>query len=553
MADVNLQENLFQAIDTIVQARLANLPYDKTIECEIIDDSRSSIGTYTVKYQTVTFETSSNLIGLSKGDIVYVSIPQNDFTKEKILIAKKPRVQPREVKLLPFLSFIHGNNLLSQYQHDRQLTMQTNSGVENVNITTITNFEGESIAVGYNRLGLRMTINSAITSSIKSGDYGIKIILYGYDQTASALPSEDLITLAKESMSSELYYKELYLKIEDMITVNPYNTNGFQNQEKVFDITGWVIDTITISLWQDNNFYDAKGLPIKNQNLLITNLELYLGYDTEDFGNNTTKLFLYTPDGLLYNNQYKTKNIYTRFLKINDKDSSIFEDFSPNINPDNLRHNYIWEQFNSENTATSTISGQVGFDTFLADDTIVANSYTAELNNSELKNGYILLYEDRTKLPIFHFLSNTLWFVNEDFQELISDLMKSSFHEMTLEEQVNNLEKEYKTRIDNLNPSDYTTHTEYINTVNSLQEELKSELEDLQERQAETEIKGTMSIKGKEIIFKTEDGVIVLRLNTNNSQLVGNASTASGYMKDGQIYQNFKAIEAALDGSYTVI
>ena len=50
MANVNLQEDLFQAIDTIVQARLANLPYDKTIECEVIGIKKSAIRINNILY-----------------------------------------------------------------------------------------------------------------------------------------------------------------------------------------------------------------------------------------------------------------------------------------------------------------------------------------------------------------------------------------------------------------------------------------------------------------------------------------------------------------------
>ena len=92
MALENLQEDLFKSIDTIVQARIANLPYDKTIECEIIDINNSNFGKYTVRYQAATFEASSTIIGLEVGDIVYVSIPQNDFKQEKIITAKKSKV-----------------------------------------------------------------------------------------------------------------------------------------------------------------------------------------------------------------------------------------------------------------------------------------------------------------------------------------------------------------------------------------------------------------------------------------------------------------------------
>ena len=73
----------------------------------------------------------------------------------------------------------------------------------------------------------------------------------------------------------------------------------------------------------------------------------------------------------------------------------------------------------------------------------------------------------------------------------------------------------------------------------------------------QTLIKGTLIIEGNELLFKTTDGVTVLKLSTKNSELNGKARVASNYEVEGTIYQNLKAIETALNtirpNSYTVI
>ena len=85
----DIAENLFQSIDTIVKARLANLSYDQTLECEIISDTNAEQGKYLVQYQASLFTALSTDTSYKKGDIVYVQIPQGDFTKDKNIIKQK--------------------------------------------------------------------------------------------------------------------------------------------------------------------------------------------------------------------------------------------------------------------------------------------------------------------------------------------------------------------------------------------------------------------------------------------------------------------------------
>jgi hypothetical protein len=70
-----LTDDLFEAVDTIVSARLANLPYDQTIECEIIDDSDKIKGEYQVQHQNATFLAFGTPNEYKKSDVVYVSVP----------------------------------------------------------------------------------------------------------------------------------------------------------------------------------------------------------------------------------------------------------------------------------------------------------------------------------------------------------------------------------------------------------------------------------------------------------------------------------------------
>ena len=89
MAKTDISENIYRAIDTIVDARLQNINFNSTILCTIIDDSKASSGIYTVDNAGIKFQATSLDKSLRNNDQVYVTIPNNDFSAQKIILCKK--------------------------------------------------------------------------------------------------------------------------------------------------------------------------------------------------------------------------------------------------------------------------------------------------------------------------------------------------------------------------------------------------------------------------------------------------------------------------------
>jgi len=73
----NLQnlDKLFTAVDTIIQKRIENLPYDKTITATIVDDSTAKEGRYIVDDGTTTFDAYTENENYHNNEQVYVNIP----------------------------------------------------------------------------------------------------------------------------------------------------------------------------------------------------------------------------------------------------------------------------------------------------------------------------------------------------------------------------------------------------------------------------------------------------------------------------------------------
>ena len=90
MADRNeIVQQLFEAIDAIITKRLENVQFDKTIVGTITDNSRASYGRYQVTTDNnIRFTAYSDIVTYEIGDKVYIRIPDNDYTKQKVIIDK---------------------------------------------------------------------------------------------------------------------------------------------------------------------------------------------------------------------------------------------------------------------------------------------------------------------------------------------------------------------------------------------------------------------------------------------------------------------------------
>ena len=81
-----IREQLFRAIDAIVENRLAALGFDKTVIATIINSDNAKQGIYQVTTDdNITFDAFSDQTDLYNDLQVYVRIPQGDYTKRKVI------------------------------------------------------------------------------------------------------------------------------------------------------------------------------------------------------------------------------------------------------------------------------------------------------------------------------------------------------------------------------------------------------------------------------------------------------------------------------------
>lgn len=84
-----ITQQLFKAIDAIIDERLRTLPYDKTITATIVNTDSAKYGKYTVTTDTnITFFAYTDITQYKLGERVYVRIPENNYSKQKIITGR---------------------------------------------------------------------------------------------------------------------------------------------------------------------------------------------------------------------------------------------------------------------------------------------------------------------------------------------------------------------------------------------------------------------------------------------------------------------------------
>jgi hypothetical protein len=78
---LDISEQILQSMDIIAKSVVDGLEYNKTITCTIIDDSNREEGAYQVSDGSTEFTAYSDTHTYRNDTVVYVTIPNGDFTK----------------------------------------------------------------------------------------------------------------------------------------------------------------------------------------------------------------------------------------------------------------------------------------------------------------------------------------------------------------------------------------------------------------------------------------------------------------------------------------
>lgn len=312
-------ESLLEAIDIVARARDAELPYDQTLECVVIDNSEAQSYKYLVSNNGGQFVARTERTDLQIGDHVYVKIVNNDPAAERLIISKKMMEQESIPVGLEYEKFVKVTQNFA-YQYSSITSIDGNSDTREIVLSNTIN--EESVWAGYTTMGLKFSLSAMplnVLDKIINGNYGVKVVLYCLDQTTSS--SLESVVLGLEGNKKEQWEtKEFSLDCVDMIGVDHYNTLGYCNQSKLYDITNLIIKRVEVWLYQKGNFRDNENNSInpeeKTFRISVDSLSIAFGYDIAQFTNHYL-LYLYTQGGLRYNDSTASRKMYVRYLDDN--------------------------------------------------------------------------------------------------------------------------------------------------------------------------------------------------------------------------------------------
>ena len=311
---------LLKAMQTISDAAVSSLSYDKTLICHIIDNSKASEGQYTVTDGSSTFYAYSDSTEYKKNEAVYVSIPQDDFSKTKLItgryIADQDSNQYRYKA--PWERFIDMTNNLIPVSSTNEFKIKANDSITKKTIARVQVTNGTQ----YTRMGLKADFKTYLSAyNVVRGSFGIGLnITYEIQLTAQTPPITKKVNI--NYTSDEMYG-------------NPYKYDTYYSQEAVFDITKMDnIKEVEVFLYQEKDFYDRKGnyVPIADlDNIFVKDVELSLGYDATDYTEDT--VILYTTNNKTYtvNATNNKKTLHARWVHVLDaesRDVRCYEDYS---------------------------------------------------------------------------------------------------------------------------------------------------------------------------------------------------------------------------------
>lgn len=273
-----LTETLLEAVDTIIGARLQQLPYDKTIVCTIMDDSQRGIGKYRVSADEVNLFTAyaDPDIEYFKGTQVYVKILNNNVSVSRIITGKYVTASEAYTSATglygTFYPYLKGDAVISRAFSGNSFKCtltdigeQPISAADNRRLIQYNGYSGMRVTVTYKQTGLTQTETARLLFKVQLNknvdvkhNSRRKTIAFESDNDI-ALPVNNIINNSSlESTYSLYFYLDNYIDIQKINLIAEFS-NINANANSAFIITN--VD-ITFGYW-------VKTLGPNNDILLI--------------------------------------------------------------------------------------------------------------------------------------------------------------------------------------------------------------------------------------------------------------------------------------------
>lgn len=405
-----LNEKIFRSVDTIVSARLQNLPFDQTI-IGVVESVPEKLGAqkYIVNYKgaklTVFVNDADKKYAINEE--VYVLIPGGNFSAKKLITGRVINDYQSDEKG-------NENNYLPSFSHwvspEQEYSLIVENGSSESTKLIYDVALNDSPIIGYTTLQLAYNIAADLYNNEKTvdqGSYGLRVILTVIDQ--NAVDTDD------NNLKQDLTYN---MTCDDMLLMNKYRSGGYTAQNFNITITDKIITNIKIIAYHDGKFYDSDNnkiiqkddLYIKLKNFILTTG--YLKKDLDNDSNSDIAVYFYSLNGLQYKSNTNELDVTTAFRPVNKATGAIITYPVTNIQL------YKYNESNTTNTSGVGIGWDLITSVTQKDTTL---SFKLQSGDQITKAIYCVKVSfNVNNIPNVYAISNKLTFTNQTSNENIS-------------------------------------------------------------------------------------------------------------------------------------
>lgn len=355
----NYEDNILEAIETIVDNSIAKSNYDRTIQATIIKIVDKSLGQYNVKYQDSYFDAFSidTTIEYVEGTNVYVLVPNGDMSKDKTILGAVDGYKIQGVTAItdadasdPVGYNCVNSNIkfeLCSYIEEQNIVLYDKDS--NINLIDLDNEALKNFLQSSSQLvaGASFKTNLPGEQRVK-GNYGI-IFELGF----------------KAQASDEIILKKFIIDINRM-SGNPYVLNNATPQLGYFEIDGENFEYVNnVTIFEKDFPYQATD---KDNDIFISELQIFGSNRISEEEYNVARLVINTPQGNYFTEQDSLQTTKQLVAKIKTNGAE--------MNLSKAKVEYYWFKENDDITIESqkyNLYGGEGWEC-LNDFTLVDNS-----------------------------------------------------------------------------------------------------------------------------------------------------------------------------------
>lgn len=375
MSDVNYSEVLFQSIDQIVEERLKQIQYDRTILCKVIeaypDENKYWVNCEGLKLQVQSIDPKKTY---SKDSMVYVLMPEGNYENIKVIIGgynnkdiEKKIYNNSYDNFIPNQTFKFDDSPMTFKLEDINTSKEIASG----------NYLPIQYDQEYDYVGVEwaMTTYSLFDAGINSGKYTLEV-LFGYKKEDNSFDA--IVSYPIESSS---IYGNPYSLSEEF---KQYNL--FPYSEKLNSCNSYKI-ILYQGVQQDNNpedIIDKFNDEAQKLSITLNYLNLSVGYSKTKFAESQT-LNLKKGDNLNYktNDSNLKRTLYLDWRTIDKyKNNQVFNYNNPKYSDLIENANIYWLKYqeNIGYKSTQIIKDYTDIDGLYNWEIISTNSFEYNLN-----------------------------------------------------------------------------------------------------------------------------------------------------------------------------